>query len=196
MNSGIVRDNDKGYTLFEVVISIAVASIVLIMLMQILTMNISQRKRLEDDNRLFYQANSIVETIQKNIFIMQAQSIEVDPASTSSYNIININHDYDISLTIANTLYRDTSGAFTESLVLDLTNEQLLYDGLALHGSNFKILAGSSITLLEIDPATCAITPSDPICGQAILKIDIILTYEYPSGQRIESQRFTTTLLV
>jgi len=187
--------NNKGLTIIEVLISIAVGSVVIMMLMQMLAMNVTARQRFDYLNRMTNESYNISEEIRLNIFNLQPHSIEII-TDNSNETIININHEYDITVGAGNIIIRDYSAAETNVLRYDKINETLAYDGQLLHSANVKVEAGSILSLISIDPTACAADPGLDICKQGILKLDLILTYELSGGNRLDPKQFVTTIIV
>lgn len=200
-----VLSNEKGVTIFEMIISIAVGSIVLMMLMQMLAMNITARQHFDYENRMINESYSITERIRSNIFDLQTQRIEVDDTSDPTKTIITIYHDYDISVTTENVVTR-VPNEITNVIIYDKTAETLSYvDELGnsnlLHSSSLRVKLGTNITFEQADPTTCVVgydiyDPTFDICGQGILRLELVLFFVLNNGSPLSEQTYTSTIII
>lgn len=188
-------ERSLGFTLIELMVSISIGSLVLLMLMQMVVMNVSGRRRFEYENVMQDQSYFISERIRQSVFELQPHSIELI-TNDSSQTVIHITHEYDITIGIGNILERDYSNPVTDILIYDKLNEELTYNGTLLHSSNIHIQAGSSLSIIEIDPVTCASEPSNDVCDDGILRLELIIAIELPSGALLDPQTFVSTIIV
>lgn len=189
------QSDQSGLTIIELLISIAIGSVVMVMLMQMLVMNIRTQRLVEFENMVIDQSYLLGERIQANVFNLQPHSIEIVEDSPTQ-TIIHITHEYDITVGVGNVIIRDYSNPVTDILTYDKVNQQLTYNGNLLHSSKIKIENGSSVSLIEIDPDTCAIEPSNDICDDGIIRLELIISYEYSEGNRSDTRTFVTTIIV
>ena len=188
-------ERSLGFTLIELMIAMTVGSLVIVMLMQMVVMNVSGRRRFEYENIMQDQSYFITERIRQNVFELQPHSIEII-TNDSSQTVIHITHEYDISIGIGDVLERDYSNPVTDILIYDKLNEEITYNGTLLHSSNIHIQAGSNLTIVDIDPETCAIEPSNDVCDDGILRLELIIAIELPSGALLDPQTFVSTIIV
>lgn len=195
------KDSQDGFTIFEMLVTIIVGTIVITMLMQMLVMTLDARRQFETETKMVNESYYIAEQIRQNIFLLQPHSITLIEDS-SSQTVIHIVHEYDITTDAQNVLQRDTSNPITDILTFDKDNNEIRYqrgaDGVdqVLHSSNIKILSpndtvrfgGSSIT---IDSLTA-------VDGYAkgILVISIEITIEFENGTQLPTQLFVSTIIV
>jgi prepilin-type N-terminal cleavage/methylation domain-containing protein len=190
-----------GFTLFEMLITIIVGTIVITMLMQMLVMVLDARRQFETETTMVNESYYISEQIRNNIFILEPHSITLI-SDTATETVIHIVHEYDVRVDGNNILYRDDSNPITDILTYDKVNEELRYERGAtgndrlLHDANIKILTGSSISIIPINPDFCAIFPNDDICDDGILELNLIIAIEVSGGGRFPSQTFVSTIIV
>lgn len=190
--------NNKGYTLFEVVISIAVASLVLTMLTQMLATSVKMEATIERESLLFNQSTSITDTIQNEIFEFQAHNVEL-VSDTDASTIIRITHEYDIVINDSGVLAPDFSNPQEVLLVYDKINETITFDGEMIHSANAKILEGSSITLIALNEEVCTDDPESDLCQEAMIKLDLIITIQrdlLDPETRVQEESFTSTIII
>lgn len=193
INNTTVISNQDGVTLFELIISIAVGSIVIMMLMQMLAMNVTARQHFDYQNRLLNESYNISEKIRTNIFDLQPHSIDiVDTATTTT---ITISHEYDISVDEFNVVTR-VPNLITNVLVYDKDAQTLRYDGVLLHTTSLKIKPGSTITFIDADPDLCAVFPEEEICGQGILRLEFIMTFVISGDNELKEQTYVSTIII
>ncbi len=139
---------------------------------------------------------NLVEKIKTNIFNLQPHSIEVI-TDTTDLTVIEIIHEYDITVGVGNVIERDYSNPLTETLTYNKLTGVLTYvDRLGvstrLHSLNVFLEGGSSITIIEIDPDACLIDPNLEICSQGILKLNLVLSIELYDG----TETYVSTIIV
>lgn len=189
--------NKNGYTLFEVIISIAVASIVLLMLTQMLTMNISITNKIEKEKILFDQTTTISDTIKNNIFELEVHSVREFDDNDDNTIVIHFVHEFDIMIDPdTGVLGPNFDNPVTDVLIYNIEEETLRYNGDLLHNSSAKVLLGSTIELIRVDDEFCAVNPDDQICQEGVVKLTLILTYELANGNRINQKEYVTTIIV
>ena len=199
-NEKSILKNNRGVTLLELLITIAISAMVLSMLTQMLSMNLLAKQRFDYENRMIQDSYIITEKIRTNLFHLQPHSITIIEDS-GTQTVIHIVHEYDLVIGSGNVIERDESGAVTDILIYDKINETLTYyfdssaTGQLLHSSSTKIETGSSFQILDLDPS-CSTIPDQDICKQGILRIEIIIAIELPNGERLESKTFLSTLIV
>lgn len=201
-NPKMKKTHNAGVTLIELLISIAVGSLVLMMLMQMVVMNITARRVFEYQNKVTEQSLLITDVIRKNLNTLQPQ--RVDRTETATEITITFTHEYDITLNSGTgALERTPNADPPDVLVYNKTNQTLTYNGVLLHSSNLKILSGSTITLdyyqdTVPNPLTCSdITEpkANSICGDGIVTLTLIIAWEL-NGILQETYTFTTNIIV
>lgn len=189
--------NNKGLTLFEVIISIAISSIVLLMLTQMLTMNVKISNDIEKNKIMFDQATSIADTLKNEIFELETQKVELIDDGDPNTIIILFTHEYDITINPSDgTLERNYDNPVTATLVYNIEEETITFDGRLLHSSNTKILEGTTFEVIRVDEAYCATNPDTAVCKEGIIKMTLVMTYELSNGNRIDTKEYVTTIIV
>ena len=188
-----VIKNEKGFTLFEVIISIAVSSIILVVLTQLLSMTLVTKAEIEYDNKVFNQGINIAEKIRANVFTLQAHSVSI--VEGANITTVTISHDYDIAVNVDNVLERNYDNPILQDLVYNVTSESLTYNSEALHSQYTRILPGSSITIIPLNEALCTSDPTNDICSQGIIKLDLYMVYEI-NGNPGDIKHYVFTIIV
>jgi hypothetical protein len=173
----IEKLNSKGITLLEVIVSIAVGSIVIMILMQNLIMSLAIRHDFELENKMINESFIIAEQIKLNVFNLEPHSV-VGENESSSYltpyivsdgdaltTVIRFYHEYDITTGTNNEIIRQgNNNSVYDTLIWDnnpasLTYQQLLYNGERLHSENIQIIDGTSISIERFDADICTSNP-------------------------------------
>ena len=188
--------NKLGLTIAEMLATIVVASIVSIILMQILTLSVNARTQLETENRMLNESYYIAEQIRYNIFELEPQEVEIIENSATRVEI-EIRHLYDITTNASNEIVRDYSNPVTDTLVLDKSdpdNHILYYNGSRLNDSSVILITGSDVELISIEPAVCDLAST--ACEQGIIKLTLTIRIQLQSGMILAPQTYITTILV
>lgn len=185
--------NQEGITMVELLVSIAVGSVITIMLIQILMLSVVTRNQLAQDTRLSNESYYIAEAIKYRVFELEPQQVELI-SDTVDQTIIEIRHLYDVTTDIDGVITRDYSNPITDTLIFDKTNGIITYNGEQLNDSNIRILDVSSIELISIEPLVCDLN-TDP-CEQGILKLTLTLEIILSNGHALEPQTYITTILI
>ncbi len=195
MISQKVKIDQKGVTLFELLISIVVGSIVISMLMSVLVMSIKAKATLDVTNTMLNESYVISETIQYNVFNLGPQQIELIEDSATKTEV-HITHLYDITTDSNNVIVRDygAPNPVVDVLIYDKTNEELTYNGVLLHSDNINITTGSSIELISIDPDTCDL--SVEACDEGIIKLTLFISIDLANGGTVSPKEFITTIII
>lgn len=196
-----VKDSQDGFTIFEMLVTIIVGTIVITMLMQMLVMTLDARRQFETETKMVNESYYISEQIRQNIFLLQPHSITLIEDS-STQTVIHIVHEYDITTDDQNVLQRDTNNPITDVLTFDKENNEIRYqrgaDGIdqVLHSSNIKIL--SSNDTVRFGGSSITIDPLSAVDGYAkgILVISIEITIEFENGTQLPTQLFVSTIIV
>ena len=186
----------KGFTLIELLISIVVGSVVISILIQQLAQTVQFRQVFELENRIANETYIVAETLKRNIFDLQTQEIEVtDDGSVSNTIVVEVRYLYDITSGAGNVIERDyLTTPIVETIVMDLNNEQITYEGEIMHSSQIRILDTSTMTVERINPASCASDPNQDICGQGILRLD--LDVAIIGGEVLSIQKYSFTIII
>lgn len=182
----------------EVIISMVISSIVLMILTQMLSMNMQMRNKIEKDNILFNQSSTVTTTIQKSMFDMEAQEIELSPDSTDRRQVIIITHAYDWVFNDEGVLEQSTVDAVSVELVLDLDNNTLTFNGVELTNDYIVIGEDSSITAVPMDQDICDTDENSPSCEIVLLKIDLFIDYQRDSDEEttVDPRQFVSTIII
>lgn len=192
MNNEHVK-NTFGVTMVELLVTIAVGSVITIMLIQILMLTVVTRNQLAQDTALSNESYLIAESIKYRVFELEPQQIELI-SDTVDQTVIEIRHLYDVTTDIDGVITRDYSNPVIDILVFDKINGIITYNGIQLNDNNIRILNTSSIELISIEPLVCDLN-TDP-CEQGILKLTLTLEIVLSNGHTLEPQTYITTILI
>ncbi|QMS85932.1 PilW family protein [Candidatus Xianfuyuplasma coldseepsis] len=207
MKKQLTKANKRqaGLTIIELLIAMAIGSIVLMMLMQLIVMNVTVRREYEYENFVTNQSLLISDVIRKNLASLQPHRFEVTDDGTTV--TVSFFHEYDWTLN-AGALDFDVSTAETEYLYLDRTAQTITYEyangsTTVLHATNLKVLTASDITPtyyenVSPDPATCTdvyAARADRICGDGYIELELSLAVEL-NGILQEVYDFTTRIII
>ena len=187
------RLNNKGFSIAEMLATIVVASIVTMILMQLLVMSVRARTTLQYENRMLDESYYIAEEIRGKIFELEPQEIELIE-DTATQTVIEIRHLYDFTTNAQNEIVQDFSNPVTDTLVFDKVNERILYNGEQLNDPNIFITTGTLIELVSIEPAVCDLGAT--ACDQGILKLTLSISIQLADGTRLTEQIYISTILV
>jgi len=191
------RLSNEGVTLVELLISIAVGSVVLIMLMQMITLNITVQRRTQYETQLLDQTYFISEKIRDYAFDLQPQVIELT-VDNATQTVIEIRHEYDIESDAQGVLVQ-VPNLKTDYLIYDKTNERLTYtpDGgtaILLHNANVKIELVSTAVPPLSDSSIDAVPFPTTEGGTITLTLNV--TFEFDSGVRGNQLQYITTIII
>ncbi len=199
MTDHTVKLDQKGVTLFELIISIVVGTIVISMLMSVLVMSIKAKATLDIANTMLNESYVISETIQYNVFNLGPQQIELIEDSETKTEI-HITHLYDIQLVDNVVTPVDLDPPIVDILIYDKVNEELTYYSgtddttITLNSDNVHITTGSSIELISIDSDTCDLEVEP--CEEGIIKLTLYISIDLDNGGTINPQEFITTIII
>lgn len=196
--------NNKGLSLIEVIISLAISSIVLLMLTQMLSMNLQMKNKIEIDNILYNQSSNITNAIKNDAFDIQAQKIElqVNTDSGDTRQVILISHIFDVKIdTVSGEIIRDIlAEPIVHELVYDPDLQQITLDGNLIHSEHIKITDGSTITVIPRDKEVCeSAEATEYSCEGVILKLDLQITYQRDLTSEttlIDPKQFVSTIII
>ena len=208
----MIRMNEKGLTLFEVLISISVGSIVILMLLSVTSSVLGTRNAIEYDNRLLDESYHIAETIQQAVFELGVRSVEYVATDVEGKDIIRLSHEYDLAQRDDGSIFRDYSNRRSYILLYDSETMSLYYgpetegtwdseslmfidpDQYRLNASNIEVTEGSFVQYTCFD--TALFEDEEERCYSAIITLNITLTQRLRSGERVFSPKaFQTTII-
>jgi len=195
MTNNIIRQNQKGVTLIELLISIVVGSIVISMLMSILVMSVKAKASFDSNNKVLNESYIIAEYIQFQAFELGTQEIELIEDSGLRTEI-HLTHLYEITTDVDNVIIRDygAPNPIIDILIYDKVTEQITYNGELIHSSNVFMTVGSSIELISIDDIVCDLS-IEP-CEQGIIKLTLNITVQLSGGGFLSPKEFVTTIII
>lgn len=183
--------NNKGFTLLELIVSIAVGSIVLSMLIQMLVMSVQARNEMQVNSRLQDEAYLLAEQLKWNIFEHETQSASINV--TGSVTTVTFNHDHDITIDpLSHAISFEPSTKPPHTLVFDTGGTEILYNGVRLHSSTTHFGPNTSFNLTAVDD-TCV--PTTTSCSY-ILTLTLEISVELDNGSLIDYQYFETTIII
>lgn len=185
--------NNKGFTLIELIVSIAVASIILTMLIQMLVMSIQARNMTYINSRLETEAYLLVEDVRWNVFDHKTQYVQVETNGTTG----------DISLTFiylekpvigpGGAITYEPSGVPNDILLFDVSENAIYYNGVPMHSSNVYFDSSTTFDVTPIDP-TC--DPSLPAgCQDVVITLTLFISV-YENGVLVDVKQFETTMII
>ena len=185
--------NRLGFTIVEMLATVVVASIVTMILMQILVLTVTTQIQLETKNRMMNENYIMAEKIRFNIFQLEPQEIEVMEDS-STQTVIEIRHLYDFTTNAANEIVPDYSNPVTDILIYDKVNFEILYNGVQINDPLVFITTGSAISMISIEPIVCDLDIE--ACTQGIIELTLVIQIALPNGDLLSPQTYVTTILV
>lgn len=193
------KKRTAGFTIIELMISIAVGSLVLMMLMQMVVMNVTARRIFEYENYVTEQSLLITDVIRKNLNTLQPHRLDI--TTTATEITVTFTHEYDITIGTGGALERTENVGSPDTLVYNIVNETLTYNGTLLHATNIHIMPGSTLSIeyyedTNPNPATCSDIYDPDICGDGILEMVLIIAIQFGAGSYSESRTFTTRIIV
>lgn len=196
--------NNKGFTLLELLISIAVASIVLSMLMQILVMSVQARNFTYINSTLQTESYLLAEEIKRLSFDHETQYVKIN--ETASDITITFVHKWDIEIDSGTNAIAWVEVPEVEQdmvLVFDKNNHNFTMDGVALHSPNiyyeytldqYTTMSVDSIEGAAVcDPTSTALDFDG--CENVVLTLTLYISM-YENGALVDVQRFETTIIV
>jgi prepilin-type N-terminal cleavage/methylation domain-containing protein len=199
------NENSSGLTLLELMVAIAIGSIVLMIITQMVVINVGTQKEYEYENYVTSEALSINDTIHKNLTNLQPHHVLVEENAGVS-TTVTFSHQYDIIVDTTQdppALVQTDAYATQDLLVYDVDQQTLSYNGEVINSPNIKILPGTSFTVeyfddVNYDPQTCTdynASEADQICGDGILVITLVVAVEFDGGLG-EQYTFTTHIII
>jgi type II secretory pathway pseudopilin PulG len=206
-----MKKNQEGFTIFELLVSIVIGTIVISILMQQLVTVVAVRRNFELENRMLNESYYIGEQIRNDIFNQQPHEIEL-VEDTATQTVIRIWHRYDITSGAGNVITRDCTTESYIDIIWDKVNEQIQIDdgtgAQRIHAENIKIVAGSSLSIIPLDEPFCLANPpltdfcapgfneDDAVCYQGILRLELNIQIELTGGGRLDAQLYVSTIIV
>lgn len=190
----IVREklsSQKGVTLVEMLISLLIASVVLVTLMSILTVTLTNKGRIDIKNKLITESYVLTETVQAKLFEKQPHEVEVT-IDNSDQKVIEFRRTREIVVDgniLSDPAFVDPN---PDQLIYDKINGRLYYNATLLHDENITLIEGSDIEVLSID-GTCDFTTV--LCSEGVVKITVVMTLNFGS-EDVKSQTFVTTIII
>ncbi|MCF7926082.1 MAG: prepilin-type N-terminal cleavage/methylation domain-containing protein [Candidatus Izimaplasma sp.] len=188
--------NQAGLTIFELLVSILIGSIVLAMLTSVLSMSMKAKADLDVTNRMQTETYIIGEQIQQNIFNLQPQSLEIVEGTNVTTVYIRHNFDYVINPTtgVIEPDYSTAQEDVLEFVYDDITGKgELTYNGVKLHGDNVYFTQDTILSLESINPSSCDLSVSE--CPEGIIKLSLSVGLQLKTGS-ITSKTYVITILV
>ncbi len=200
--------NTKGITLFELLITISLASVVLMTLMSVLSTTLVTRNELDYSNRLSQENFELINTLnQKFLSLGYSSIVDISPEENPNHYIFVLTNEYDFDDTVpGGIIYIDDRYI----LHLDLTSGGLYlgpYDSFnqalftfdvpsqyRITSSRLTILEGSSMGFECLRLFSSAL--HDNIfgtCSNAFVELNFTFTYEF-RGANLSPRDYYTTL--
>ena len=184
--------NNKGFTLLELIVAIAVSSIVLSMLIQMLVMSVAARNELQVNSRLQDEAYLLAEQVKWKIFEHQTQSVTI--TETSSAITVTFNHDWDITIDpVTYAIAYEPSTVPAQTLVFDKDNNKITYDGLDIHGASVYF---DDLTTFTVTPVDSTCDPTSEPCTDVVLTLTLYISIYLENGSLVDIKTFETTIII
>ncbi|MFK5883077.1 MAG: prepilin-type N-terminal cleavage/methylation domain-containing protein [Candidatus Izemoplasma sp.] len=188
----------KGVTLIELLITIIISSVIISMLMGLLSMTLTAKAKLEYDNRMLNESYYIGELLQNRVFSFGPQYAKLIQ-DDSNQTVIELYH-YDITVD-PNTgeIKWDNTSEETVTIVYNKNDESFLYDSNQIHADTVAFITGSSMVFTPIGGLqTFTDINGDEQQGyeSIIIEITLVIEITLPNGSVIDTQTFTTTIIV
>lgn len=195
-NNQVTEDNtnNKGFTLIELIVSIAVSSIVLMMLMQMIVMSIEARNITYVNSRLESEAYLLVEDIKWRVFDHQTQSVSIN--ETSSAITVTFHHEYDVVIEPGGVIKYDRTSASDEVLVFHKTGanaNKITYNGVQMHSDNVYF---DSNTTFGVTSVSSGCDPTTDQCENVVLTLTLNISIYTEGGSLVDIKEFETTIII
>lgn len=182
----------SGFTIIEMLVTIVVASMLTVILMQILFLTVKANIDLDTRNRYQYESYIMSETVRDLIFDLQAQELEMI-SDTDTETVIELRHLYGYTTDIDGKIIQDPD-PITHILRLDKNEGNLYYNGELINNSNVHFGPNSSISLISIDSTSCDLLVS--ACDEGVLELSLEIIVLLPDGGALSPQVFVTRILI
>jgi prepilin-type N-terminal cleavage/methylation domain-containing protein len=186
------KNNEKGFTLVEMLATIVVSSILTMILMQLLMLTVRAEVELETENKLLTESYIVSEKIRDKIFTLEPQEVELI-SDTSSETIIEVRHLYDYTTNANNEIVPDTSNPVTDTIYLDKINGNIYYNGVQLNSNSTRLGSNTSVSLVALD-STCDFALN--ACDQGMIELTLEIIIILPNGDTLSPKTYVTTILV
>lgn len=187
------KANNKGFTLIELIVSIAVASIILTMLIQMLVMSVEARNMTYLNSRLETEAHLLAEEIRWNIFNHQTQYTEIETDGTSGDITITFIYLEKPVVGVGGTISYEPSGVPDDVLLFDVSENAIFYNGVKMHSSNVYFDSSTTFEITPIDPLCNPTTAGG--CKDVVLTLNLFISI-YVNGVLVDIEEFETTIII
>lgn len=199
--------NNKGFTLIELIVSIAVASIVLIILMQMLFMSVQAKNYTYINSTLQTEAYLLAEDIRFTAFNHETQYVAIDKTDPNLVKLILI-HRYDIGITSGGAIgWEDVPEAERNIEIVFNKNDNTIYkstDGInytAMHSPNIYFESAiDQETTFDVESVDAVCDPANPPaleggCEDVVITLTLYISV-YENGALVDIQEFVTTIII
>lgn len=188
----------KGMSIVELLITIVISSVIISMLMGLLTMTLQAKAKLEYDDRMLNESYYIGEYLQNRVFIAGPQYVKLIQDDTSK-TIIELYH-YDIGVDPANgEIQWDYTSEVVSTITYDADNDSIWYNTTQIHDNSTAFIDGSSMIFTPVG----ALVPFDDVNGieqfgyeSVVIELTLVIEITLPNGSNLETQTFTTTIII
>lgn len=188
----------SGVTIVELLITITIASVVISMLMGLLSMVLTAKAKLEYDDRMLNESYYIGEYLQNRVFIFGPKYIKLIQ-DDSNQTVIELYH-YDITVDPDNgEIQWDNLSEETVTITYDKVNSAILYDSNQIHDNSTAFISGSSMIYTPIGdevPFTDINDIEQLGYESVIIELTLVIEITLPNGSVLETQTFTTTIII
>ena len=200
--------NSKGITLFELLITISLASVVLMTLMSVLTTTLITRNELDYTNRLSQENFELINTLNRTFGNLGYSSIvNLSPEDNTNHYVFVLTNEYDFDDTVPGGIiyYNDSyilhlnllTGGLYLGPYINFDQTLLTFDDptqYRITSSRFSIVEGSSMSFECIRLFSTALEDNlYGTCAHAFIELDFTVSYEF-RGENLKPRDYYTTL--
>lgn len=201
METKIIKSN-KGVTLLELIVSIAVASIVLTMLMQMLVMTVQARNITYVNNRLETEAYLLAEQIKNSAFEHETQYVKITETATEI--TVTFVHKWNIELNPSTNAINWVEVPANEQnldLIFHKNDHKFSLGGVDMHSPNvYYEYDVDNYTTMSVTSINGVCDPTDGVtypdgCEDVVLTLTVFVSV-YANGVLVDIEKFETTIII
>jgi hypothetical protein len=190
-------DDQKGVTLFELIVSVLVGSIVLVTLTSTLAMITSANAQMQIDSKMENESYLMAETLKHNLLTQLDKTFTVVKDDDEAF-ILWVDYCEIVGGQTKTCTWTDPNDAFEPHiLMLDYTagpdgTAMLTFDGEAMHGDNMHLLGDTSIEFVYNRPEE---TYMNTAYQYGMITIHMHMQIALSDGSLLEPKLYTTQII-